>query len=386
MRDPERLDLSSASSFGMDALCAGRQQMLARLPDDYAEPEDEVATRGTRLHKAWELDSAADLDEEDVEIFNTGKKHGLQLLEQWKSDKQLKVYQEGPREERYFLNDPATLRPIASARLDIHWFGETAEGQKHVLIDERKSLYCSNLPPSEQAWQGRLQVVLMSIEYECEHVRFAFNKPMLRQTDVCDYGPDDITHALAAIYHHIWMSKQPDAQRQSGIHCRYCAAKSFCPEAAAFAMLPTSTAFLGGHSAVPAKAEIIAAVNSLSHHDLVRVWTASTVVDKIQEAVKTRLKSFTDEELAALGLEKGKAQVMRNISNVEAAFKYLRDHTNIPESALFTAMKFSNTDLDMVLKREVGMSTEGAAEYRKTQLSAWTDEVPKDRPLKRIKE
>lgn len=385
MRDPERLDLASASSFGMDALCAGRQQMLARLPDDYQEPEDEVATRGTRLHKAWELSDPSPLDDNDREIYQTGARNGELLLSQWLTDKRLKIFQEGPREERYFLHDPATLRPIASARLDIHWIGEDESGIKYVLVDERKSLWCSNLPPSEQAWQGRLQVALMHMEYESDHIRFAFNKAMLRTTDVCDYGPQDIAHSIASILYHVWLSKQLDAPRQSGTHCRFCPAKAYCPEAAAYAILPTTTAFLGGHSSVPTTQEILAAVNTLSPKDLVRVWEAANVVDKIHEAVKLRLKSFTEADLLALGLERGKAKVLRNISNVESAFKYLRDSVNVPEAALFSAMKFGNTDLDQVLRREVGMSAEGAPQFRKENLAKFTDEKESDRPLQRIK-
>lgn len=387
MRDAERLDLPSASSFGMDCLCPGRRQMLATLPDGYVEPEDEVATRGALLHRAWELGNASELtEEEDIEIFETGNRNGQQLLAQWRQDFGLENVREGPREERFFLNDPATMRPIASARLDIHWIGEsqstlTHHGGTHVLVDERKSLWCSNLPPSEKAWQGRLQVVLASNEYDAQHVRFAFNKPMLRSTDVCDYMPGDIAHAGAAILYHVWETKQPGAQRIAGSHCRFCPCKPFCPEAASWSLLPSVIA----RAASPSPADIEQAVNALVPADLVRVWQASAIVGKIQDAVKARLKGFSDEDLVALGIERGKARVTRSIDAVEAAFRYMKDTVNVPESALFDALKFSNAELAKVLRREVGMSAEGAPAWIKETLANFITESESEAPLVLLK-
>jgi len=95
--------------FALDALCPGRQQLLREL-GDMPEPINEDADRGTRLHKAWQLDDPTGLDSEDVEIYERGLRLVDETIASWKLDVGKVV--EGPREERfYFTLDRESFRP-----------------------------------------------------------------------------------------------------------------------------------------------------------------------------------------------------------------------------------------------------------------------------------
>lgn len=340
---------------------------------------DPDAERGTRIHSAWQTGNIDALAEDENEDYTTGIRHMDDVIAAWGRDNGLNMLQELPRETRLWLNDEATQQPIFSGQMD-RWY----RSGTHLLIIDGKSGWGTYVPPSQRAWQLRGYAVLAWSEYrDVTKIRVAFVKPKIHAepTDWTDYELIDLQNSLAAILFQLWYFNQPEAPIVPGPQCRWCKAKPHCAQAASWSMLPSVIA----RAASPSPQDIEAAVNALVPADLVKVWQTSTVIQKIQEAVKARLKSFSDEDLTALGIERGKAKITRSIDAVEAAFRYMKDTVNVPESALFDALKFSNSELAKVLRREVGMSAEGAPAWIRETLKQWVTESESEAPLQLLK-
>jgi hypothetical protein len=375
-RDSERLDLPSASSFESDVLCPGRRQLLASLPPTaFKQSDDDEASRGTRIHKARETGNTLELDEEDLEIYDRGLATEKAALAQWQLDFHIEQCHEGPGEERLFLNWPDTLQPATSARLDVHY---CAAGR--VLVVEWKSLWCSNLTAAERNWQGRLQAVLIAREYDAKHVRVVFNKAMFGKTDVVDYGETDLAFAEKSIFQHLWETQQDEAQRRPGPWCRYCPAKPYCPEAGAMAMLP---AVMSGITRGPEGLDVTRYVAQLAPLDLKAIFERSAIIGKILDAVKGRLKSFTDEELAALKIGRKPGRKLDPIVDTKGLWDKLVSEGVTPDE-LWPALSWSKGDLLKALQRDKGWAAGPAKGWRDQIIEPFIEKKSAEASLERI--
>lgn len=351
MRDPERLDLSSASSFETDAACLGRQQFLRTLPREaFAQENTEEAERGNRIHKARETLDPSELDEEDTAIYERGLRSEKQILETWCAEHEIPISdaKELPRELRLFLHWPDTGAPAASGKLDVH-YGAVKDGRMHVLVIDWKSLWCSNLTPAERNWQGRVQAVLAAREYDAVNVRMAFNKAMFGKADTVEYRQADLHFAEQSIFQRLWEIAQPDAPRSAGPHCRYCPGKRYCPEAGAYNLLPSVIA--------NSIADPVAAVRALAPADLKRIFMAMGTVTKIGDAVKARLKGMSDEDLAALGMGRKPGRKLDPIVDAKGAFDALKEF-GISEAELWSALNITKGELVKAIMRDQGWGKE----------------------------
>ena len=356
-QDPrsERLFLPSASSFESTALCPGREQLLATLPaETIIGKPNEAAETGTRIHKARETGKTDELSEEELAIFNRGMENEKRIVADWCQKFNISNFAEQPPETRLFLNWEETMEPAASAQLDVHF---TAGA--HVLSIDWKTLWNPWLTPAERNYQGRLQAVLAAREYDAKHVRMAFNRAMFGTSDVVDYGEQDLAYAEASIFQSLWESKQPGAPRHAGMWCRYCQAKAVCAEAGAFAMLPSRVPVAGMSST----ADVTALVETMTPDDLVAIFKKSSVIDKILDAVKFRLKGMSAEELQVLGLGKKPGRKLDPITNPLQAYLLLK-REGVPEADMWAALNFSKPKLvEAVWKSKAGMT--------KKQLELW---------------
>ncbi len=377
--DPVRLNLPSASSFALDALCPGRQQLFQEV-GDIPEPVDEDANRGTSLHAAWEMHGTPNLhlfeDPEDTEIFEKGVK----LVEQVKADWQnfhtdLSPTVEGTREERFFLHN-SKGEVAASGQADRHYIA----GRFGLVIDF-KSLWCKSLAPSELNWQARLLSVLVAREYGLSHTRFAFLKAMLNKADIVDYGEEDLKRAEYSIQQVLWESNQKGAPRRAGAHCRHCKAAAACPEAAAWTTLPTSQLANNGVGITPTLAEEI--VGQISLLDCVRVWESSTSRHNIEKAIQTRLKALPEPTLAELGIILGKPKILTPITDPKGAYGFLTE-VGIPADRMWAAIKFQNGELTDVVRTSLGLTEKAAKQWIKDKLAPFITQQETDRPLEKL--
>lgn len=358
MNDPIRLDKPSASSFNITALCPGSEGLIRSVQDQLpAEEPDEVAERGTRIHRAWETDNTDDLDEADLEIYKAGVKYKEQAVAEWCQAHEISEFKEGPRELRLWLHDPETMEPLSSGMMDWHFIAG-----KHLLVGDFKSLWCPNLTPAFQNWQIRTLVVLASREYDVETIRGVLVKPSVRfkKIDAVDYSKSDIEHSEKDILHSLWRAKQPDAPRYAGPHCSWCKGKPFCPEAASYSMLPS---VIAGSELELSPVGPVALVERLDPKDLALLWDRSSVIVKILDAVKVRLKMFSDEELSRLGLQKKEGRKLDPIVATKALYDFLLNNEKVSESELWEALSFSKGDLKKALMRDKGWKGEQTANY-----------------------
>ena len=383
MIDSERLDLPSASNSAFWG-CAGQRNMVKRLPPEaFKRDPDPLAQRGDRIHKAMETGNTLELDEEETEIYQSGLAYVQKLVEKWTSTFGYgpQDYFEGPREERLWLHDASTLDPIASGKLDLHFMSRT---ETHALVIDTKTGFCSNLVGARGNSQLRLQAVLLKNEHpKLEHIRVAFAKPLFNhaQIDYCDYEEADLKHSLDSVLMHLWWSGQPDAKRTPDTHCRYCAARGgFCPQAAAYAMLPTVIA-----SEVLIGEKPVAVVEKLEMKDLYELWESSSTVRGILEAVNDRLKKMTDAELATIDLTHGKGKERHVVTDVHGAFEHLQKLYGYEEKELWPLLDFVNGRLAARAQEKKAINKKEAAAWVKEVLAEFITKKEDEKPIVSLK-
>jgi hypothetical protein len=319
MNPDVRAGLPSASKLARVIQCPGSESLIRVLPPDALQTADaddkETAARGTAIHRARELLSDEGLaDPEDRDLYNKGLEYERILLKRWMADKGLTQDQvtEGPRENRFWLNDPETMEPLASGQLDVFYMAPP-----YAFVLDWKALWAWHIPPTPRSAQLRLQaVVLWADRTDITEIRVAYIKPMVPKggtDDTCDYTVPDLRFALQHIRYQLWLAQQPDSCRYPGSECRYCPAKAYCREGAAWSLLPSVQKERQYTIIAP---DPIALVQTLSPEDLLKLWAMAPLVGKGLDAVKDRLKSFSDEALAKLGLERGLGRALDPIVDV----------------------------------------------------------------------
>lgn len=348
----ERLNKSSGSKFSIDAACPGNQNLINSMTEEQrnaAQPDDPLASRGIRLHAAWQKDSIEGLeDEEEIADFEKGKRYVESAISQWAQDNGLPEFKEAEREQRFWMHNPDDLTPVLSGQIDKY-----LTSGRHAIVLDFKSGWTKNLPPSHQNWQLRCYAVLLWKEHpELERIRVGFVKPKTRAdaADYTDYSLSDLQHSEREIHHILWRTKQPDAPRVAGPQCNFCIGKAYCDQAGAMSLLPTT--IIRDIKSSELSPEQIA--ERMSPQDLVAVWSRSTVIVKILDAIKDRLKGLPVEELSALGMQLKDGRKMDKITNAQGCLFYLRDELKLSEEAIWEAMSFGKGDVVLAIMRDLG--------------------------------
>lgn len=386
-RDEERLDLPSASALEIAVSCPGSNNLRRAMPiQAFAQtaqtPADEWAEKGTRIHKAFETDNTLELDVEEMELYQQGVRFNDMIVENWVRSKAIKTYTEGPRELRSFLLNPVTLAPVGSAKLDRHYLAPP-----YLLVVDLKSGWNPNLPPPARSWQLKFQgIVMWKEEYAdlgIEEIRVAYCKPKDEYSvnDVCDYGKQDMEYSLQSVFFHLWETTQPDAVRHAGHWCNWCPCKAWCPEAGAYSMLPSVIAKrVTGSELMPWEMMVQQMVGA----DLVKILEMGSIVHKIIEAVKARLKGMTADELALLDLmlpEKGsKAD---SITDVAGAFQFLSQIFTAED--IFKCLEFNKGRLAELVSKEKGTAKANAGIWLDTHLDKFITRAHQAPSLRRLK-
>lgn len=379
MNDEPRLGLPSASVFEILAECNGQQQLLKSLPPEtiaeQKDIEDPLRDRGLRIHKARETGNTLELTLEETELYQSGLRYETRLLEKWKETFVIEKIQEGPRELRLWLHEPGNLDPICSGQLDVHFIS----GNRAHIIDW-KTGFLSHLVGAPGNWQLRLQAVLLKWEYpQLTDIRVAFAKPMYEKSelDFADYSEMDLKYSHDAIIYLLWMSTQLDAPRRAGVHCRWCPCKTHCPEAFAYALLPSAYAKLEKKKIEPK--------DEVTPQDLYRLWEAGSAIRSILDAVVDRLKTWTDEELATIGIARGKPTPVLEWTDVKGAFEFLLNEKSWNEEGLWKCLSFVLGNLEQQIQREMSVGESEANEKVKKLLENFYTVKEGARRLKKLR-
>ena len=361
--DTERLNLPSASAFGITANCPGSVGLIKslNLPDDRG---DEMAERGTRIHKGWETGSIEGLAADEVEDLKKTQSLDDAAVVQWAFEKQIPAGTslETFSERRLWLHDD-DMNPVLSGQFD-----KLTICNGHAFVRDLKSGWCRNLTPSEESWQLRVLCVLVWLEYGSKvdglkTIRASFIKPKFGKNgvDTVEYDTDSLYRSKNQVKQILWESSQPEARFNAGNHCNYCKARQHCRVAASYAMLP---------SVIAQNATDM--VSTLSNDDLVKLWQSDAIVRKILDGVKARLKSLPAETLESLGLKVGEGRKLDPITNTEGCYRLLQHQ--LDESSLFASMKFSKGDLEKVLMKRRDMSKSDAQKWISENLAVFIEQ------------
>lgn len=390
VHDEERLDLPSGSQMEIVVECPGSVNLKRTIPpgmvhDTRSADEKEWGNRGDRIHKAFQTGQTIDLNSEELETYNVGLKHEQRIVQKWIETKALDpaLVKEGPRELRVWLHKPYDfLQLMGSAKLDRHYIYRDPD-RCCLLVLDLKSGWNPNLPPSAHSWQLKYQLIaLWREEYDgVTDGRVAYVKPKEKcdLEDYCDYQIQDLRYSFDSIAFHSWQAGQPDAPRRPGLHCNWCPCKAWCPEALAYALLPSTIAKVFNPKHIAER------VNCVTGDDLYRIWESGPVIRKILDAVTNRLKTFDTDQLFVLNLERGKARENSPITAVKECFFWLRDTLGWDEDRVWGCLEFINGKIAEVAKLRGGLEEKEAKEWVKTNLGQFITVNLSDQPLRKRK-
>lgn len=368
----ERLNLPSASAFAILVNCPGSHNLVQTVPPEQREDSTEASERGTRIHKARETMSSDGLkDDGEVAAFRQGLVNEGSILEQWKYEFGIGEVDEY-LEERLWLRDG--MNPIASGMLDVT-FVERGTRMPHVLACDWKSMSGLSAGRAVDNWQLRLHATLVASEFGASHCRCVLNKPEAwgNQTDAVDFDSAALQRMDYMVRYHLWFATLSDSPRRAGSWCWFCEAKGHCPEAAAFSMLPS--AIVGG---------ALAKVDTLSPADLKKLFSIDSDIRKILDKAYSRLATFTDEDLAAIGLRRGKAKETDKFVDVNGAVTALYE-AGLTKADLLGCMTPGKGKLVELIRREFALSEDKAEAFLKEKCAEFMEVKQGARPIVEIR-
>lgn len=288
--DKDRGTWTSASNAAADNACGGRHLAQRGIPD---RPSDD-SKRGSRIHAALATQMASPGDShinrkqldalnlEERETYDACKQIEAKLVSQYfgqKLPEELRVV----REQRFWTKLNSGQQEIAhSGQADVVW---TSPGKALVL--DFKTL-ASDVPESPRNLQLRDLACLVrgSLHPQAE-IAVAIVQPYVtHKPELCVYSPADLDRATQEMFQRILRSNNPQSKRVAGeLQCKFCKAKSRCPEYQHWAGQMTPPAMLnilGVPLAQWTGQQCAQAANALG--------PCLKFLDEVKEELKTRLE------------------------------------------------------------------------------------------------
>lgn len=318
--EDERAGLPSASGIERLMHCPGSKAAEDASPP---KPASEIADQGSRIHEARQKEDGTGLTDEELEIAHALTEIEIAAVAAWKSEKQLSVEPSLAREERIWIREPGTLRPIASAKLDWYYRADV----NALVVDDKTGFLA--VTPSPKNWQLRVQALgVYGHHKEVKEIRVAIAQYRFKaRYDACDYSPADLEASMDELLHGLWKAEQLNQQRVPGYWCRYCRAKASCPEANAYALLPVAVVSGGepleGLRGEKLKAALAARVGLLDPRALAFLYSKRSIIEGVLEATKERLKAMPVFELAEIGLALGPKSTVTSIGDLTGCLNIL---------------------------------------------------------------
>lgn len=312
----ERHGLPSASGADRLQNCPGSRALEAVAPK--GEPTDE-AMEGTLIAEALAAESDEGLDESGKTIMQRLSQMEKQAIDEWAFEKEIppsKVEVIARDNRRFWIRDRDDMHLVASAKPDV-----VAARPPHALVINHKTGYI-DVPQARGNLQSRMEALAIWHDVDdVVEVRAAIAQFRFRgKFSATDYDLAFLKRAEEELTFSIWRSEQPDAPRIPGYWCRYCRAKAFCPESAAFTMLPV----VAMPQQTMAKKDIPAAVATLNLETLAFIRHKAAMIENVLDAVGKRLKrDFTPEQLASVGLKLQPSSGVRTLPDVQKTWASL---------------------------------------------------------------
>ena len=328
----ERKGKPSASGFSRLALCPGSWNLESTLPEQ--EP-NQYMQLGTDVHAVLA----------GTKEFNELTEEGQEIATRCLSDFSTLIAQLdlGERtnevlEERFWYND------AYSGAIDrIDFFGDIA------VVTDYKTGRTSQGKASENQ-QLKAYAVLVKHHYpELKTIYVAIIQPLAGGTTIAEYNEEDLAAAEKEIVGIVTASLDANAPRNpSPDACKWCRAKSICPDAYGNAKAATTT--LQVASSV--------AVSTLSNEELASLDAKSLIVEDFIDEIRKELKSRLMAGSQIAGYSLGKGRTTRNVTDTTAAISAMSGI--LSHDAIMDCAKISVSSLEKAVAKARGLKVKDA--------------------------
>ena len=328
----ERKGKPSASGFSRLALCPGSWNLESTLPEQ--EP-NQYMQLGTDVHAVLA----------GTKEFNELTEEGQEIATRCLSDFSTLIAQLdlGERtnevlEERFWYND------AYSGAIDrIDFFGDIA------VVTDYKTGRTSQGKASENQ-QLKAYAVLVKHHYpELKTIYVAIIQPLAGGTTIAEYNEEDLAAAEKEIVGIVTASLDANASRNpSPDACKWCRAKSICPDAYGNAKAATTT--LQVASSV--------AVSTLSNEELASLDAKSLIVEDFIDEIRKELKSRLMAGSQIAGYSLGKGRTTRNVTDTTAAISAMSGI--LSHDAIMDCAKISVSSLEKAVAKARGLKGKDA--------------------------
>lgn len=303
--DDERLDLPSASKIESYFLCPGKYLAEKGLPE---ESSNEDADRGTRIHdflsnplKIYE-DA---LNSEEKEVAYMCAEQARQVIKDWNPNH---VPYSIEYEKRIWLKN-AEGDKILSGKADALMIAED-----RALIIDYKTGRNGSVESARNEQLRTLALILYGEVLHIKEIRVAIIQPLVSKTpEVCDYNGDDVNESYIRLMGLLTNIEYRHSSRRSGERqCKYCKAKTTCPEANQMMLIP----------------EISKEVSAIQISDLL---DRAAVADIMVNAIRAKAKEMAKSGVQIPNYQLKEGNEIRIIKNAQKAYECLKDNLTADE-------------------------------------------------------
>lgn len=293
--------ITRASNALYDALCPGRFQAQADIP----EPEpDEDALAGTRIHALYAGKTVDEPTNEELQSAQDAREIEASAVDAWKQSLPAMgidfEYTEHREEVMLLLDDKH--KPLHRGQFDMMLAAHPNDppgAPAHLFINDLKALWGVH-DRSDKNLQLRDYAAMASILYPREVASITVNLMQPNKSekpDLVTYEQGDLMRAQMEMYERIAASRAKGAKRIPGIRqCKYCRAKMSCPEYLAFVERESEKALLVCGSEVPTKLQMAGSMVMLTNDRLLEMLEYHEILKMAYESIRTEAKRRLEKD------------------------------------------------------------------------------------------
>lgn len=221
IQDQERGQWTSASSAQADSLCPGRHLAQRGIPD---EPTD-ASSFGNRIHAALAARKGDGLTVEEESIYESCLEIERKVLLKYFGPEVANAVPHPSVEQRYWIQWADGLRH--SGQVDVAYRKAT----KALIIDWKSLAGEVKESPSNMQLRDQACLVDWNTPLLAEVATVIIQPLVTHDPDICVYTKADLAMSREEMYRRVAASNSQSSPRMPGeAQCKYCKAKSRCPE------------------------------------------------------------------------------------------------------------------------------------------------------------
>ena len=261
-------------------------------------------------------------------------------------------------EERFWYDD------LFSGAIDrIDFFGEEV-----AVVTDYKTGRTSQSKAAENQQLKAYSVLVKKAFPKLKTILVAIIQPLAGGTTIAEYNEVELAAAEKEIVGIVTTSLEPNAPRiPSPDACKWCSARSVCPDAYGQAQAATTT--LQVASSV--------SVSTLSNEELASLDAKAEIVENFIDEIRKELKARLIGGAQIAGLSLGKGRITRNVTDTNAAIVALSGI--LEQSDVLACSKLSVSSLEKALAKAKGIKQKDAKQALDDALG-WIIETKESEP------